>query len=870
MRKALLILTNFLISASVLGAGFAADTAQVGPQSDGGMRIATGQSLHPAGEAVALYGRPVDLGFSPDGRTLYVKSNDALVVIDAVSWKVRQMLRYAKAGASMHGLAVSADGLRVYVTDAGSLLREAVVSAGNSLAWGREIALGKDRSGGAAYGCGIALSPDGRSAYVCLSRSNALGIVDLASGEMTASIPVQVAPWGVQLSPDGRTAYISDWGGLHPGRGDLTAVSAGTPTRVDERGIASTGAISVVDIKQQREVTAIPVGLHPCDMALDSRSERLYVANANSDTVSVIDTTARRVTETIDVRPLNRLPFGSQPTALTLSADGRSLYVALGANNAAAVIATPQGRRKASLRGLIPTGWFPGAVALHEGKLFVADVKGLGSRNIGEQRERGFNVYQYTGTIDRITLPSAGELRLMTNVAITDSRLNRVARTGRVRENATDTGVPAPTSPGEASPIRHVVYIIKENRTYDQVFGDMARGNGDPRLCIFGRQITPNHHALAEQFVLLDNFYCNGVLSADGHSWATEGSVTDHLERAFGGFTRSYTFGDDPLTYSSSGFLWDAVLAAGLSFRNFGEMDYAGMPPGATYASLYRSHQRGELPEFKHSIGIDNLRRYSDSGFPGWNMSIPDQCRADRYLAYLKEAETSGRFPNLSIIYLPNDHTGGDVSPASYLADNDLALGRIVEGISKSSFWPRTAIFVVEDDPQAGFDHVDGHRSLCLVASPYTKRGVTLHNFYNQTSVLRTIGAILGVAPTNQLIGLAPIMSDCFTRRSDTTAYAAVPNQAPILQDDKAMNRMRRRDARLNRLLADVRFDRPDSAPEDAMNRFLWQAQRGDAPYPAALAGAHGSGLPALGLRFAETQSVSETESGAKRQAHSE
>jgi len=400
--------------------------------------------------------------------------------------------------------------------------------------------------------------------------------------------------------------------------------------------------------------------------------------------------------------------------------------------------------------------------------------------------------------------------------------------------------------------------VIKENRTYDQVFGDMGRGDSDPKLCLFGRAITPNHHALADEFVLLDNFYCNGVLSADGHSWVTEGNVTDHLEKAFGGFTRSYTFGDDPLTYSSSGFLWDDALARGLSVRNYGEMDYTGESPDVSYTQVWDDWRiKAGKVTFKHSIGIENLRRYTSPDYPGWNMDIPDRVRADIFLREVMQFEKPGKsLPNLTIVYLPNDHTTGttpgDPTPSAYLADNDLALGRIVEGLSKTRFWPKTCIFVIEDDPQSGFDHVDGHRSLCLVVSPYTRRGgAVVSEFYNQTSVLHTIERILGLPPMNQMDALAPPMRTCFKDRPDARPYTCRSVDEKVLgalnpPKTALSGRMRR----LAEASAQQPFARFDAADEDMLNRALWHSVKGpDAAYPASLAGAHGRGLRARGLR---------------------
>jgi hypothetical protein len=347
------------------------------------------------------------------------------------------------------------------------------------------------------------------------------------------------------------------------------------------------------------------------------------------------------------------------------------------------------------------------------------------------------------------------------------------------------------------------------------------------------------------------------VLSADGHSWATEGNVTDHLEKSFGGFTRSYTFGDDPLTYSSSGFLWDNALLHGRSFRNYGEMRYTtARGKKLTFQSIYRDYkdEAGKVT-FSHTVGIDALARYTAPDYAGWNLSITDQQRVDAFLMEFRAAERTGVWRNLVLVYLPQDHTSGTSpgmpTPRAHLADNDLALGRLVEAVSASRFWKKTCIFVVEDDPQDGFDHVDGHRSPCLVISPYTKRREVVSRFYNQTSVIHTIERILGLPAMNQLDGRAPLMSACFTARPDFAACRAARATVPLDElnkDPRELKGKARAWAEEGRRL-DLR--RPDAVDDDRFNRLLWYAVKGEgAAYPAGYAGAHGRGLKALGLRL--------------------
>ena len=453
------------------------------------------------------------------------------------------------------------------------------------------------------------------------------------------------------------------------------------------------------------------------------------------------------------------------------------------------------------------------------------------------------------GSVTKVAIPDDAQLVALTKRALTDAR---VPQTLLALEKAQSglTPVPVPQHPGEPSTIEHVVYVIKENRTYDQVFGDLSQGNGDPKLCIYGRQITPNHHALAEEFVLLDNYYCNGVVSADGHQWATQGTVSDYQEKAFGGYPRSYFFGTDALTYAGCNFIWDSALLHGRSFRNYGELDwFPSVVPGGKWFDVYRDFQSkaGKIT-FKSSVQLETLRKYTCPDFPGWNLSIPDVVRIEAFLREFKEYEKNGDWPNFVIVYLPQDHTAGTSpdypTPRALVADNDLAVGRLVEAVSHSRFWPKTAIFVNEDDPQNGWDHVDGHRSLCLVISPYVKRHAVVSQFYNQLSVLHTIEHILGLPSTVQLAAQAPTMEACFTGTPALTPYTARPNIIPLDERNKQVNTLQGVERQLALASEAMDLSQPDRINEDSFNRILWHASMGiDTPYPAQFAGAHGRGL---------------------------
>jgi len=397
--------------------------------------------------------------------------------------------------------------------------------------------------------------------------------------------------------------------------------------------------------------------------------------------------------------------------------------------------------------------------------------------------------------------------------------------------------VAMPERSGEPSLINHVVYVIRENRSYDQVFGDMKEGDGDRSLCNFGEIATPNAHALAREYALLDNYYCNGICSADGHSWATEGNTTANLERSVSSWPRSYPFGDDALNTSSTGFLWDEVLAAHKSFINFGEFDYAATANKETYFDCLKEHYAGTSKiQFKQNIGVARMRQYSARGYPGWDLSIPDVLRADIFVRALKQMEAKGKMPDLTVLYLCCDHTGGPVTPGAQVADNDLATGMCVEALTKSKFWKDTCVFVEEDDPQAGWDHVDGHRSPCLVISPYSRHLGRIDDFFNQTSVIRSIEQIFGLRTRSRFVSISPVMFSCFAGKFDDTPYTARPNQIPLDQ------------ITVQGGMAGFDFSKPDLVDEKKFNRAIWAQTMPGKKYPAEFEGAHGKGLAARGL----------------------
>jgi YVTN family beta-propeller protein len=652
---------------------------------------------------------------------------------------------------------------------------------------------------------------------------------------------------------------VSNWGGEPPREREPQANSSRTPVKIDPRtGAANSGSVSVVDLNAGKVIKTITTGLHPSALALDRENSFLYVACANSDTVEVIATNNDAMVETIAVRPEARLPFGSGPSALALAQGGGRLYVANGTNNAVAVVdlgprasATPWTSGASRTVGFIPVGWYPGAVVVRplgrldlrgpqpaaREQLVVANIKGAGSR--APRAEGRFNSHDHLGSISLVLAPDADRLDAYTSQVASNNR-QALAMAGLEPPRPGVPPRPVPERHGEPSPIKHVVYIIKENRTYDQVLGDMPQGNGDPALVMFGREVTPNQHALAAEFVLLDNFYCSGVLSADGHAWATEAYATDYLERHFGGFLRSYPYdGDDPLAYAPTGFLWDNALVQGKTFRDYGEFVKARIsPPDAKWAELYADYQNGtSVVKVEARPGVETLRPHLCPSFVGFPATVPDVYRARVFLKEFSDFEAKGTLPDLIVMLLPNDHTSGTKpglpTPRAAVADNDLALGRIVAAITRSRFWAETAIFVVEDDPQAGLDHVDGHRTVAQVISPYTRRGSVDHSFYSQVGMIKTIELILGLPPMNQMDLAAPALWRCFQDHPDTRPFTARPNQVPLDELNPPLAALSGVQLYWARKSAELPLDDVDGADEEALNRVVWHATRGyDVAYP--------------------------------------
>jgi YVTN family beta-propeller protein len=853
-RRLTVLLAASLLPLTALCADDDRDRLPVGVQPDGRIVVPTNQVLRPAGKQLTFPGRPVDLAFADGGDTLVVKNLRDLVFVDTKAGRVRQTLALPKSvkGFSVVGLAVA--GRRVYASDSRSHVRVAERQEDGTYRWATPLEVSAPKVGKLPHPAGLVVRD--RGLWVTSTRGNSVQSLNPTGGRDEEVVSVGVAPYTV--CPAAGRLYVSNWGGDPPTKDDPQALSSDTPVRIDSRtGVANHGSVSVLEAGpgKWKQMKAVRVGLHPSGMVASNGGRFVYVANANSDTVSVIDTKADEVIETIPCRPEARLPFGSGCNALALSPDGGTLYAACGTNNCVAVLRlsarSSEGAAEArpapsTLAGLIPTGWYPGAVLVSaDGKtLYVANVKGHGSLSQPRPAAKGKNSHDHLGSVSIIPVPDAAQLAEYTRQVNANNRLAySLAGLEKPRDGAQP--VPVPRRHGEPSVFKHVIYVIKENRTYDQVFGDVKEGNGDPSLCLFGEQVTPNHHALARQFTLFDNFYCSGVLSADGHTWVNEAYVSDYLEKSFGGFTRSYPDdGSDPLAYAPTGFLWDNALARRRTFRNYGEyVRNTFEPKSATWADLYRDYRDGTRKvKVTAQANLKSLERYTHPGYPWFPLLMPDVYRARLFIEELKEFEKKGELPNLIYVTLPCDHTngldGGWPTPRAMVADNDLALGRIVEAVSRSRFWKDTCVFVLEDDPQNGFDHVDAHRTVALVISPYTKRKFVDHTNYNQTGMVKTIELMLGLPPMNQLDLSATPMRACFQETPDLTPYGCLPNRVKLDEMNPPLKKLTGRARHWAEQSRKLNFTEGDAADEDTLNRILWHAVKGyDVPYPERYAG---------------------------------
>lgn len=750
---------------------------------------------------------PLGMKRSPDGGfALLALSGWRDQGLQVVEWSTGRVVQTLPQRGAFLGLAFSPDGSSLYASGAyrDVVYRYRWESGRAERVDSLDLAPDRRPNESPRFPAGIALSPDGKTLYVVENLADDLAVVDVTSKRILQRLPAGRYPYEPVVTPEG-VVFVSAW----------------AEDRVYVFEPEGAGRL--------REAGSIEAGYHPSALLLNPSGTRLFVASGSTDRVAVIDTRARRlVTELPDPAPHGPTQ-GSTPGAMALSVDGTRLFVAEADNNAVAVFdlgpvtsGVPAATGNDLLAGRIPVAWYPTALVADAATLSVACGKGLGTGpnaetgpqpGRGATEPRGYTLGQYDGALVRVEIPSADTLA------------------GYSARVAAANGWDRPSTAATYPPLDHVIYIIKENRTYDQIFGDLSVGDGDSTLTFFPRAVTPNHHALAERFGVYDRFFVNAEVSADGHNWSMAAYTTDYVQKTvpsqYSGRGRTFDYEgtnrgepldeDDDVAEPANGYLWNLAQRRGITFRNFGEFvvpEYVGpdevMPPG------YRG-----LKPF--------LEAHTEPAFPGYDLSIPDQRRADVWIQALDRFVAEGAMPAFQIVRLPNDHTrggsAGALSPRAYMADNDLALGRIIEALSRSPFWENTVVFVLEDDSQNGPDHVDSHRSPFLVISPYGRSGVH-SRFVNTTDVLATIEELLDLDRLSQFDAFGRPLREIWTRTPDTRPYEALVPETPL--DER--NPDRGLAAELSRQL-DFRFE--DIADEDLFNRVLWMVVKGpDLPYP--------------------------------------
>jgi YVTN family beta-propeller protein len=815
-----------------------------GRQADGSVLLPNMWSLRPAGTQVDLADFPVNIAVHPDGKfAAILHAGNSAHEIHIVDIAKAAIVQRVKVEETFYGLEFAHSGKRLYASGAGNeVIRffDFQASSG-ALAPEQRIVLRDSKQRGIP--AGLALSSDAQSLFVANVLGQKVARVNLAEEaspvleiSIGAGSPPKAEPPPAQPGLPDQSLEEAAITKRAEAALDPADPSAPYPyaCRLDEGrhrlyvSLWARAEVAVIDLKSNTVVDRWKTEEHPNEMLLTKNGRLLYVANANRNTVSVIDTVRGETLETLWAALHPQSPPGSTPNSLALSPDEKTLFVANANVNTIAVLDVSTRGKSRSL-GFIPTGWYPTSVRVTpDGKtLLVTNGKGVISRanpkgpQPGKATAPGTAVEYigslFKGTLSIINLPDRAafetQLETYTADAYRCSPLLKDASptTKRPEKN------PVPGRLGDSSPIKHCIYIVKENRTYDQVFGDMKEGNGDSSLCLFPEAITPNHHKLAREFVLLDNFYVESEVSADGHEWSMAAYATDYVEKFWPlsyGHNKSKKFaypseGHFPIATPAGGYLWDSALAAGVSFRSYGEFV-----------------QNGKNPEDPCKTRIKSLEGRFDPHFRSFDMDYPDAKRAERFISELHRFEKEGEMPRLQIVRLPQDHTSGTApgkwTPTACMADNDLALGRLVEAVSKSKFWASTAIFVVEDDAQNGPDHVDAHRTVALAISPYSRKVGVDSTMYSTSSMLRTMELILGIRPMSQFDAAAPPMYQSFHPTPDAQPYAAVIPKADLNELNTKLAWGAAKSRKLD-------FRREDAADDLVLNEIIWRSVRGPA-----------------------------------------
>lgn len=686
--------------------------------------------------------------------------------------------------------------------------------------------------------------------YVVLNGNNQVIKQDIKTGDTIWTVDTGVAPYGIATANN--KLYVTNWGGRIPEKGDLNV--AGVPwgsARIDSmNGAIREGSVSVIDPLTGKLTKEILVGLHPNEIRSSPDNQFVYLTNSNSDKVSVINTTTDKLSETITTRLQDKINpyFGDSPDGLALSNDGKVLYVANGLDNALAVIrlgkeASLAGTVQASfIEGFIPTGAYPSSISiLNNRQLYVTNLEAESAILPMVPKDKhvvAYNSHHMLASVSVIELPDENTLKKYTQTVIAVNQLERL-KSAQLPPRTGITPKPLPERIGEPSVFKHVLYIIRENRTYDQILGDMTNGNGDSSLCTYGRKVTPNTHKLADDYELLDNFMVSGKCSAEGHQWTDASIVTDYIEKNVRAWFRSYPhIQTDALVYAPTGFLWDNAMKHGIKVRIYGEAATLVADKQLDWKTVYHGFLKGDTIPFRNVTTIANIKDVISPTYPAFDDRFPDVVKAAAFIKELHQMEDmeGDQLPELMIMALPMDHTAGTrpglPTPRAAIADNDVSLGRIVEAVTHSRFWNNTVIFSVEDDSQVGWDHVSAYRTIALVISPFSKIQTTIHLPYNQPSMVRTIEQILGLPPMNIQDAIASPMFSCFTGNEDFKPYTALPNLIPLDEMNPPLSFLQGKELYYARMSMTKQYDGIDTGNDDLLNHILWYAAKGNKPYP--------------------------------------
>ncbi|GIH15066.1 bifunctional YncE family protein/alkaline phosphatase family protein [Rugosimonospora africana] len=780
---------TLVMAGSAVAAAAHGGSGLVGPRPDGTALTTYGWQVTPAGSQVRLGEKPFGAALSPDGKYLAV-SNDgdnlqSLQLLDAATHRVVQHIDYKAPEALFIGLVWSPDGTKLYASAGGNNKIRVYAHSGDTLTEGSPIALPAN-----TFPAGLALSADGKRLYAAENGNGQVAEFDTSAGTVTATAKTGPNPYTVALSADGSTAYVSNWG---------------------------TNTVSVLDAATLGTKATLTVGSHPTAMTRNPVTKDLYIAVTDTDKVAVIGPNATTVSRYLDLAPYRGAPVGTSPEGLDVSPDGRTIYVANAGNNDVAVVDAATG----TVDGLIPTGWYPTTVTVagNGGSLLVTNAKGLGAGpNPGGPNPVVDDMSQYVGsmimgTLSAVPVPGKAELKKFTRQVRDNDRFDSSAQSARGPKSV------VPARPGDPTPIKHVIYIVKENRTYDQVFGSLGKGNGDPSLNLFGDDSAPNQRALARDFVTLDNFYADGAVSSDGWEWATgseSNSYNEHLwPVAYSGRGRSddvYTNqATDPGKITGDSRIWDRLDDAGISYRNYGMWANGPLP-----AKVFPTEPR--------------LAAHTDPNFAALNLTLTDNSRVDEWTKEFNQFVADGQLPTMEFLRLGNDHTQGTtpgvLTPAAMVAENDLAVGRVVDAVSHSPYWKDTAVFITEDDAQDGPDHVDAHRTTALVVSPYTQTGKVDSTQYSTVAMMRTMELLAGIGPLTQFDAMATPMTASFAKKPNLTPFSAITPSQSLTQVNGA-------DAPMAAQSEQMDFSDADLAPEQQLNQAIWESVKGaDSPMP--------------------------------------